>query len=348
VVGLGAGGGCPLNPVSIGLACIRLRFSNMVSVFFSVDVEVWCDGWSGIDAKFPRAFQQYVYGSTANGGFGLPFQLRLLSDHGLKGTFFVEPLFAGRFGLQPLREIVGLVRDAGHEVQLHMHTEWVDESHTPWLGSSTSKRQFLSQFDVHEQTRLLAVGIDLLRQAGVDELQAFRAGSFAFNAETLTSVAANGLRFDASYNPLLFGRESGVGDGRMLLDVTSIGALHEVPMTVFRDGTHRLRHAQLGACSFEELRAALEDAERAGRESFMMLSHSFELLSPGKDREDRIVVDRMRKLCAFLERHRDRFKTTGFSEFEPNPVPTAAVPIHTPLWPTIRRLGEQALRRGGL
>lgn len=95
----------------------------MTQVFFSVDVEVWCGGWGHLDSRFPSAFRQYVYGPTARGDFGLPFQLRLLSDHGLKGVFFVEPLFAGRFGEDPLREIVELIRASGHEVQLHLHTE---------------------------------------------------------------------------------------------------------------------------------------------------------------------------------------------------------------------------------
>src|SRR5512144_3111402 len=105
----------------------------MLDVFFTVDVEVWCDGWDDIDRKFPGAFREYVYGPTASGDCGLPLTLRVLGDHGLAGVFFIEPLFASRFGLQPLAEIVGLVRDARQEVQLHLHTEWVDEAREPLL-----------------------------------------------------------------------------------------------------------------------------------------------------------------------------------------------------------------------
>ena len=38
-----------------------------------------------------------------------------------------------RFGSQPLEEIVGLIREGVQEIQLHMHTEWVDESVEPLL-----------------------------------------------------------------------------------------------------------------------------------------------------------------------------------------------------------------------
>ena len=81
----------------------------MLEVFFTVDVEVWCDGWDDLDSKFPSSFQRYIYGPQCHGG--LPTQLQVLSDHGLTGVCFVEPLFAGRFGLAPLAEIVGLIDD---------------------------------------------------------------------------------------------------------------------------------------------------------------------------------------------------------------------------------------------
>ena len=320
--------------------------TTMVQVFFSVDVEIWCDNWQDIDAKFGAAFQQYIYGTTRSGDFGLPYQLQLLSDHGLKAVFFVEPLFASRFGVEPLREIVELIHEGGQEVQLHLHTEWVDESRTPLLPGITTKRQFLRQFDLNEQTALVETGLEMLRRAGVDEIKAFRAGSFGFNADTLTALEANGIPFDSSYNPLLFGMDSGIANDRMLLDSTPVGAVHELPMTIFRDGTRRLRHAQLGACSYSELRSALEAAHRDGRETFMILSHSFELLAPAKRGPDRIVVDRMRKLCKYLDQNRERFCTQGFVDYKPNLTSRSHSMLEVPLWTTLQRLVEQAVRRG--
>jgi len=52
--------------------------------------------------------------------------MEILSHHGLKSVFFVEPLFATRFGLARLQKMVGLIQDASHEVQLHLHTKWVE------------------------------------------------------------------------------------------------------------------------------------------------------------------------------------------------------------------------------
>lgn len=111
----------------------------MLNMFLTFDVEIWCGGWDGIETKFPEAFSRYVYGRSGKGDFGLPLILRLLSEHELQATFFVEPLFASRFGLGPLTEIVNLIRDAGQDVQLHVHPEWTDEARPPILATASHK-----------------------------------------------------------------------------------------------------------------------------------------------------------------------------------------------------------------
>src|SRR5436189_226672 len=96
-------------------------------VLLTFDVEVWCNGWKDLDGQFATAFARYVYGRSQAGEFALPRTLDTLRRHGLHGVFFVEPLFAARFGVQYLTEIVQLIQDAGQEVQLHLHPEWTDE-----------------------------------------------------------------------------------------------------------------------------------------------------------------------------------------------------------------------------
>lgn len=317
----------------------------MLDVFFTVDVEIWCDGWLGIDEKFPSAFRKYIYGPTAKGNFGLPYQLDVLTDHGLTGVFFVESLFSTRFGPQPLAEIVGLLRDKGQEVQLHLHTEWVDESKQPLLENIHSKRQHLRYFSADEQTVLIAAGTELLKKAGADAINAFRAGSFAFNAETLHALASNGFSFDSSYNASVFGADSGVMPGIAVVEPIECLGIYEYPMTVFNDGSRSLRHAQLTACSFEELEGLLWQALEEGRRSFVILSHNFELLNQLKDRPDEVVVKRFRKLCSFLDKNRDVFRVRGFQGLEPQIPREQPAPLVSPIWKTGLRTIEQLYRR---
>lgn len=318
----------------------------MLEVFLTVDVEVWCDGWRDIDNKFPEAFRRYVYGPTTDGNFGLPYQANLLRSHNLTGVFFVEPLFSTRFGPEPLAEIISILNGANQEVQLHLHTEWVDESRQPLLGPVVRKKQqYLRYFSFEEQIALIGIGAQLLSEAGATPVNAFRAGSFAFNKDTLGALARNGIRFDSSYNASMFGLDSGVLPGTVAVEPFFCDGVHEYPMTVFNDGSGNLRHTQISACSYQELEGLLWRALESGRKSFVLLSHNFELMNQKKERPDWVAVRRFDKLCAFLARNRDCFKVSGFHGLEPQPVVEHHQPLTSPRWKTIHRIAEQLYRR---
>lgn len=317
----------------------------MLDVFFSVDVEVWCDGWRNLDENFPEAYKRYVYGPTARGNYALPYILKVLEDSGLTGVFFVEPLFSTRFGRQPLEEIIGLLRAGKQEIQLHLHPEWVDESLEPLLENINGKRQYLRYYSFAEQEKLIAAGKRLIAQAGGGESTAFRAGGFGFNRDTLGALAANGIRFDSSYNGSIFGPDSGVATGLVLVDPFECDGVYEYPMTVYNDGTRLLRHTQLTACSYREMEGLLWQALEAGRQSFMILFHNFELLNMAQDRPDDMVVERFRKLCSFLDRNRDSFRVRGFDGLSAKSVPVQPAPLKSPIWKTGARVLEQLSRR---
>jgi hypothetical protein len=317
----------------------------MLDVFFTVDVEVWCNGWQDLDRKFPGAYEQYVYGRTSRGDYGLPFQLKVLNEHGLAGVFFVETMFATRFGSGPLAELVGLIREGRQEVQLHLHTEWVDQSREPLLPDVREKRFNLRQFSLEEQALLIAAGARLIQQAGGGDVAAFRAGSFAFNRDTLRALSTVGIRFDSSYNASQYGADSGVMDGVTLVEPTQIEGVWEYPMTVFDDGTGTLRHAQLTACTFNEMESLLWKALETGRRSFVILSHNFELLNRARNRPDDVVVSRFLKLCSFLAQNRDSFRVTGFKGLQPKMVSQQPTPLRSPIWRTGARIMAQAYRR---
>jgi hypothetical protein len=317
----------------------------MLNVFFTVDVEIWCDGWVDIDAKFPAAFRKYIHGPTANGNFGLPYQLDVLEQHGMAAVFFVEALFSARFGTEPLAEIVGMLADRGQEIALHLHTEWVDEARSPLLPCVLSKRQHLRYFSREEQASLIATAVQLLERAGASDLAAFRAGSFAFNRDTLDALAINRIGFDSSYNASLFGPDSGVMPGVNVLEPIECAGVHEYPMTVFDDGRAALRHVQLTSCSSREMEGLLWQALERGRSAFVILSHSFELLNRAKDRPDKVVVKRFQQLCSFLERNRDCFCVRGFRGLQAPLAQRQPAALVSPLWRTGARMMEQAYRR---
>jgi hypothetical protein len=317
----------------------------MIQVLFTVDVEIWCETWSDIDREFAEAFGRYIYGPTASGDYGLPFTLQTLRDYGLRGVFFVEPLFAARFGVGPLSEIVELIQDAGQEVQLHLHTEWVDEAREPLLPAVSAKKQFLWMFSRAEQVALIEAGRRLLCQAGARTPSAFRAGNYGLGSETWAALNDAGIHLDSSLNPSMIHPASGVAAEPVCTQPFLRNGVVEVPVSVYRDGFGRLRNAQVAACSFAELEKLLLRAAAGKWNSVVIVSHSFELLNAAKNKPDRIAVERFAKLCRFLDRHRDVFQTQGF--FDPAPPPRSEQPP-PPALPTHLaglRLAEQVLRR---
>ncbi|RJR29486.1 MAG: polysaccharide deacetylase [Desulfobacteraceae bacterium] len=316
-----------------------------MDVFLTFDVEIWCGGWQNLDENFSRSFDQYIYGRTDKGDYGLPFALEMLEEYDLRAVFFVEPLFATRFGLEPLKEIVGLLLEKDQEIDLHLHTEWVDEAREALLAKSGGKRQHLKYFSVQEQSTLVAKGIQLLRQAGASDIAAFRAGNFAFNLDTLCALAENGIEFDSSYNASLSGTDSGLMPGILVVSPIEAEGVYEYPMTVFKDGTGSLRHVQITACSYREMEGLLWQALEDERDSFVILSHNFELLNRALNRPDWVVVERFRKLCSLLQRNQDCFRTRGFKGLIPKTVAQQQRPLVSPLWKTAARILEQIYRR---
>jgi len=318
-----------------------------MNVYLTFDIEVWCGSWQELDARFPPAFERYIHGRSAAGEYALPKTLEILNRHGLRGVFFVEPLFSARFGAAWLERICRLIQDAGQEIQLHLHPEWTDEIQPPvFPDKPLKKRQHLIHYDRAEQTRLVALSRELLEAAAGTPVTAFRAGSFAANRDTLAALAANGIAVDSSLNaayPL-----SGE-DLRGELDLETPQRWNGVelaPMSIFRDGLGKLRHAQIGACSFAELRQAMDDAQAQGRGQFVILSHNFELLRSGTSLPDAVVVRRFDALCRHLAAHRERLPTRGFADYAPPRATTARLaPPRVGKFATLTRYAEQALRR---
>lgn len=316
----------------------------MLEVYFTVDVEVWCDGWHAIDQKFPDSFQRYIYGKTGKGDFGLPYKLKVLNDHGLQGVFFVEPLFSLRFGLEPLAEITQIILQANQSVELHMHTEWLDEANETVFPHIKEKRQHMRHFSAEEQATLVDIGKQQLSKAGVEKIHAFRAGSFGFNADTLPALKRAGIYIDSSYNATLMGPSSGLSD-EILSQSANFDGVHEVPMTVYYDRPGHLRHTQLCACSSGELETVLWKSLEQEKREVVILSHNFELLDDSLSRPNSIVIKRFHKLCEFLERNQDCFAIKDFQDFSRGSNLAQSTPVSSPLWHSGFRMAQQAYSR---
>src|SRR6267143_1064950 len=218
----------------------------------------------------------YIWGHTSKGSFGLPYQTALLREHGLKAVFFVESLFAGVVGMDRLQEIVEILRGAGQEMQLHIHTEWLERMESSPLGSHFG--QNMKDFSVAEQETLITLARGNLERCGVTGIQAFRAGNFGANHDTLRALSACRMRVDTSHNIGFVGSDCGIEVNPLLVQPRRLHGIEEYPVSYFRYFPGHWRPTQLCACSWAEMEAALLGAWEQGWHSIVIVSHSFELL----------------------------------------------------------------------
>ena len=252
-----------------------------------------------------RELSAYFYGECATGRYGLPYQLDMLRQHGLRCTFFVDAMFSLAIGLRPLRDLVSLIQGYGQRIELHLHPEWLTD---PRCEAGVRFRgPMIGDYPEDDQYRLIALGLELLAEAGADGITAFRAGSWGAGTSTLRALARAGIRIDASLNARYPYSLADLPGRAELQDPTLLGDLVELPVTRFDDGyTAGGRPLSLVGVSFPETRHVLESLRRRAAGSAVIVLHSNEfvkierLAATGTITPRRVAINRYAHLCSYL------------------------------------------------
>lgn len=285
-----------------------------------------------------------IWGQCTSGACGIGWQMDELDAQDAKGVFFVDPLPALVYGEEIVREIVSPIVERGHEVQLHIHTEWLEWVQASPVGGRLGRN--LADFNLADQLTLLGLGADLLESAGAPRPIAFRAGNFGANDDSLRALAQLGFRWDSSVNAAYFDQGCGIRCAPEQIDPIALLGMLELPVSSLFDFPHHARPAQVCALSKWEMRAALRHAARQLQQCFMVVTHSFEMLSRDRRRPNRIVMDRFQNLCATVALT-PGLRSVGFAELptivgEDTRIPQAAR-LGPNLLRTAHRIAEQAV-----
>jgi hypothetical protein len=301
----------------------------MTLLYFTIDTE-YEPGFTARHGRDSRRanFERSILGLTADGDAGINYQMNMFDEHGLKAVFFVDPMPALLWGTGAIADIVEPILERGHDVQLHLHTEWLAlaGAANP-LGRRCGAN--LKDFTFEEQCRLIDWARTALMDAGAPPPVAFRAGNFGANDDTLRALAALGLSHDSSHSPGFAASpcEIGLGPGHRR-PVRRLGVI-EVPVGCIEDVAEGLRHTQLTALSLRELLGAVRHARDHDINDLTLVSHSFELLCRDRVRINRIVKRRFDRLCEALGAMRG-VGTTTYALHRPtarqHPYPRPALP----------------------
>lgn len=295
-------------------------------VLLTIDTEL---RWDWRDSPW----QENLALSFDPAGVGVAYQLDRLAAHGLKACFFVDPMPALVYGIEPIRRMVEPILAAGQEVQLHVHPSWADPANPVFE---------LTGLDRNIQLDLIRTARDLLVEAGANPPIAFRSGSYAADLATLEALASLGIRYDSSHNGSHQPWPSALPlDPRLTAPVLLEGVV-EIPVTHIEQRAGSLRHLQICAVSFAEMRAALIHAAGNGHPAVSLVGHSFELAARGGERANPLLVRRFEKLCGFLAANGDRMPTAFFSDLADLPLDSEASPMRSGAVRTAARMAQQA------
>lgn len=311
----------------------------MTRVFITIDTEYSSGLYTGPGAA-DRAdnFARSIACITPQGPAGITHKLELLALHGQKAVFFVDPMPALVWGVAAIEDIVGPIIEAGQDVQLHCHTEWLAlaGSANPLASGRTGHN--LADFPFDEQCAILSYARATLMAAGAPAPVAFRAGNYGANDDTLRALAALGIGHDTSHCPALPGGACRISLGPDTRDPVAHMGVIEVPVGSIGQLGGGQRHAQITALTLAEMLAAIRHAQASGRESFTLVSHSFELINRRKLAVNRIVRRRFGNLVKALAAMPG--VTTGTYADSP-PMPSSALAPSLPLPASALRTGQR-------
>lgn len=255
-----------------------------------------------------------IFGCVDSGKFGIGWQMDCLDEYGLKGVFFVDPMPALVYGSAFLTEVVQTIVSRGHEVQLHVHTEWLEWAESSPVGGRRGSN--IADFESDDQFTILMLAMDLLEEAKAPRPIAFRAGNYGADDRTLDALVRVGLTWDTSFNPAF-----ALGSCRITLGVNCVspvrhGGVVELPVSGLFDWPGHVRPAQVCALSAWEMCAALDHAAREHHPAFTIVTHSFEMLSRDRRRPNRVVMNRFRLMCRAIAQN-SWLRSVGFAELDP-------------------------------
>jgi peptidoglycan/xylan/chitin deacetylase (PgdA/CDA1 family) len=315
----------------------------VTAVFYTVDTEL-SPGLHQRGLSLAENLNAAVLGITNRGEWGIRYQIERLNAHGLKGVFFVEALCAYLGDADILKRIVEPVLQGGHEVQLHLHTEWLK-----WIDKdpvSGRRGENIFDFDGDDQYRLLEMGLNALTQAGAPTPTAFRAGNYGANNDTLRALGRLGIRYDTSYNYPYLQNGCRLEFPRSLHRPAELEGVVEVPITFFEDYPNHSRPLQLAAVSSSEMEWVIDSCVASDRPTAVIVSHSFELLNRKRQRANKILVRRFNRLCSVLQQRQARAPTMTFAAFDrarSQSMSSEPTPLRSNVARTAVRMLEQSL-----
>lgn len=294
----------------------------MTYVHITIDTEFSSCGYFNAPPTGEPVGEQAVRCVVNGQSHGLDFLLSTFAAHGVRATFFVEALNTLYFGDEPMGRIARAIHAAGHDLQLHLHPSWL-----ACAAPNAPERPLrpvtdhCGELDDATAGAAIALALDVFARWGVPRPIAFRAGNLQAGLGLYRALAANRFALASSlamgiYRPAE--PELQIHNGRRRVE----GVL-ETPVTTYAvawaAGRHRLKALSITGATFAEMRIVLAQAQAAGLEDVVVLTHPFEFVKRGDHQYRRLTRNRVNQrrliaLCALLADQASGLRSATFRD----------------------------------
>jgi hypothetical protein len=178
-----------------------------------------------------RVVDELIFGDFGDGRpAGIGLHMDLLERFGFRGCFFVDVLMEFEHGQAALERTVEAILSRGHEVELHIHPEHLQDSADPRVERAGAGLHGGRVWEDRELfRRLMELSIELFEQRVGRPPVAYRAGAYRVSDVQLAVLAELGIRIDSSIQPYFNSR---VSDWmRMRTQPFRVGEVLEAPPT---------------------------------------------------------------------------------------------------------------------
>jgi peptidoglycan/xylan/chitin deacetylase (PgdA/CDA1 family) len=294
-------------------------------VCLTADIEFNIAGTFADPARFQPVAEPSVWCEVDGRSQGLGFLLETLAAHGLRATFFVEALNTSYFGDEPMGRIARRLRDAGHDVQLHLHPCWTFFRDPDWrqrLAAEPPSDTLVGR-PIGEVGALIAEGIATFERWGLLRPVALRTGGLRVDLAVYEAMRRQGLDIASNVGLAIFRpAEKAL---QCYAGLHRINGVVEAPVLTYERptaGAHAYEKTlTVTGSGWGEIESLLRRARDLGAGPVVVLTHPHEYVKAGDSermfearRPNRVNQARFERLAAFLARHRDEFETVTFAQ----------------------------------
>lgn len=163
-----------------------------INSFLSFDVEALPER-----AK-EKPIDLLIWGKTPRGEFGINKICQILKEYQIKGNFFIDMSISVLYGDAVLKEIGEFILNQGHELHVHLHSEWLVRT---WgIQGDFDGPPGLNQLNKQLNDSLIQWSFFKYEQVFEKKPIAFRSGGFYFNQYTIDAVSKAGFKCISNFN----------------------------------------------------------------------------------------------------------------------------------------------------